>query len=130
MESPTDAISEAKAKANSPWLIMGGDWNRYNTKLITDTFTDLIKRNTEATRGTAVLDYSFTNFESMITESEVCFPLERIDNASKFDHHAITYECLLSRPASFVWETHEYVKITKDGTEKFGNLIRTKTGTR
>ena len=82
MESLTDAISEAKAKADSPWLIMGGDWNRYNTKLITDTFTDLIKRNTEATRGTAVLDYSFTNFESMITESEVCFPLERIDNAS------------------------------------------------
>ena len=27
-ETLTDAISEAKAKANSPWMIIAGDWNK------------------------------------------------------------------------------------------------------
>ena len=34
------------------------------------------------------------------------------------------YECLLDRPATFAWQTHEYIKITKQGTEKFNDLIR------
>ena len=58
----------------------------------------------------------------MILSSEVCFPIQ--SNTNKSDHNLITYECLLNRPATFAWETHEYVKVTKKGTEKFNQLIK------
>ena len=56
-ESLTDAISEARAKANSPWLIIAGDWNRYDTSAISNAFPDLKKRETAPTRNDALLDY-------------------------------------------------------------------------
>ena len=34
-ESLTDAIGKANANANSPWLIVTGDWNRYHTDILT-----------------------------------------------------------------------------------------------
>ena len=86
------------------------------------TYPDLIKRQTGPTRGDAVLDYSFTNFEQMIERSEVCFPIESTN--SKSDHCLIVYESRLNRPATFAWETHEYIKLTEEGTRKFGDLIR------
>ena len=119
----TDAISEAKAKANSPWLIVGGDWNRYNTSSISKAFPDLVKRDTPPTRGNATLDYVFTNFEEYITKSEVCFPIESNTN-NKSDHGTVVCECFLSKPATFAWETHEYIKLTEKGTNKFTELIR------
>ena len=51
----------------------------------------------------------------------MCFPVE--SNVGKSDHGLINYECILSRPATFSWETHEYIKLTVKGTEKFNNLI-------
>ena len=122
LESLTDAISEAKAKANSPWLIVAGDWNHYDVSIVSKTYPDLIKRQTGPTRGDAVLDYSFTNFEQMIERSEVCFPIESTN--SKSDHCLIVYESRLNRPATFAWETHEYIKLTEEVTQKFGDLIR------
>ena len=49
LETLTDAISEAKAKANSPWIVVAGDWNRYNTELISTMFPDLERRITGPT---------------------------------------------------------------------------------
>ena len=83
--------------------------------------TEPNKRNTGPTRGRATLDYSYTNFEDQILASEVCFPVE--SNVGKSDHNIVIYECMLSRPATFAWETHEYIKLTKNGTQKFNELI-------
>ena len=58
IEALTDAISEAKAKANSPWMIIAGDWDKHKTDLITNTFPDLTVRQTAPTRGLATLDLS------------------------------------------------------------------------
>ena len=89
---------------------------------ITKTFPDLIKRETAPTRKGALLDYLFTNFEDQIVLSEVCFPIE--SSSDKSDHNLVCYKCLLDRPASFAWQTHEYIKITEKGKEKFNQLIR------
>ena len=82
LETLTDAISEAKAKANCPWIVVAGDWNRYNTSSITKLFPDLKKKETGPTRGAATLDYSFSNFDDQIVNAEVCFPVESKDNSS------------------------------------------------
>ena len=54
METLTDAISEARAKSDSPWIVLGGDWNRYDTAPILTMYPDLKIKNTSATRGNAV----------------------------------------------------------------------------
>ena len=116
------AINEARAKANSSWIITAGDWNRYDTSSVTKAFPDIQKRKTIATRKDALLDYSFTNFESDINLSEVCFPIES-NIATKSDHNLVCYECILERSATFAWQMHEYVKITEEGTARFNGLL-------
>ena len=66
LEALTDAVSEAKAKADDPWLIIGGDFNRYDTSGVSLNVPELTQAVSEPTRGDATLDYSFTNFDSLI----------------------------------------------------------------
>ena len=89
LESLTDAISEAKAKVDNPWVVVAGDWNRYKTDLISTMFPDLTVYPTDPTRGTATLDYSFTNFNDLTTRAEVSFPVQ--SNHSKSDHGIVNY---------------------------------------
>ena len=121
MEILTDAISEARSKTDSPWIVVGADWNRYNTESLSTMHPDLVKVTTGPTRKDAVLDYVFTNFPNEITSKEVCFPLE--SDASKSDHNIVPIDSLLSRPATFSWETHEYLKVTKEGSDEFCNCL-------
>ena len=73
LETLTDAISEARAKSDSPWIVIGGDWNRYDVSYITTMYPDLIKIHTEPTRKEATLDYVFTNFNHSVLSADV-FP--------------------------------------------------------
>ena len=121
METLTDSIGEAKAKTENPWIVIGGDWNRYNTNAIPQMFPDLQLHLTTPTRGDAILDYVYTNFESFISHSEVAFPVESNSNPS--DHGIVICEAKLERPASYAWETHEYLKLTDEGTAEFVDNI-------
>ena len=122
LESLTDAISEAKAKSDNPCIVIAGDWNRYKTDLITTMFPDLTVHPTGPTRGTATLDYTFTNFEDFVVRSEVSFPIE--SEVNKSDHELVNYFCMLERPATFAWGTHEFMKMSDEGIERFCSLIR------
>ena len=84
METLTDAISESVAKANDPWLVVGGDFNRYDTSNITQIIPQLARVHSSPTRGDATLDYSFTNFQHLIEKTTTCFPIESDHNKS--DH--------------------------------------------
>ena len=121
METLTDLISEARAKTENPWVIVAGDWNRYDTTLITAMYPDIIMKNTEPTRGRALLDYSFANFD--IEKAVVSFPVES-ETGTTSDHAVVNFECLLERPANFTWETHEYLQITEEGIQNFCTLIK------
>ena len=124
LESLTDAISEAKAKCNDPWICVGGDFNRYDTSSIERIIPELVRAQSDPTRGDATLDYSFTNFNSLIEKTTTCYPIE--SNTGRSDHQSIVYESILTRPGAFAWETSEYLKITSEGTEKCNTLIQNK----
>ena len=63
LETLTDALSEAKAKADSPWLGVGGYFSRYDTSYISQIIPDLAVIPTDPTRGDTTLDYtSYSNF--------------------------------------------------------------------
>lgn len=122
LETLTDAISEAIAKANDPWILVGGDFNRYNTSVISQTVPQLSKVDSEPTRRDATLDYTFTNFGQLIDKVQTCYPIESDHNKS--DHMSVAYNAILTRPASFAWETSEYLKITSEGRADFRELSR------
>ena len=85
-------------------------------------YPELSKITTGPTRKDAILDYVFTNFPNEVLNSEVCYPLE--SSNKKSDHKIITYDCLLYRPATFAWETHEFLKVTEEGSEEFSRRIK------
>ena len=85
-------------------------------------FPDITIQNTGPIRGSATLDYSFTNFTKNIELAEVNFPVESEKHHS--DHGIVSYKCMLERPANFAWETHEYLHMSDEGIEKFRELIR------
>ena len=39
------------------------------------------------------------------------------------DHKSVIYQTILSRPASFTWETSGYLKVTTEGSKKFEKLL-------
>ena len=88
-EALTDAISEATAKANNPWLIVGGDFNRYDMNIVTQMVPELAVVATKPTRGSATLDYVFTNFNTYIERTETCYPIE--SDTNKSDHMSVIY---------------------------------------
>ena len=51
IETLIDAVSEARAKANSPWIVIAGDWNRYDTSGISKAFPDIKKLTTLVDRS-------------------------------------------------------------------------------
>ena len=121
LETLTDAISESIAKADNPWLVIGGDFNRYDTSYVTQMIPELIKARPGPTRGDATLDYAFINFDTMIEKTKECYPVESYMNKS--DHKSVSYESILTRPSSSAWETSEYLKVTSEGSKQFKNLI-------
>ena len=54
-------------------------------------YPDLEKKVTSPTRGDALLDYSYTNFESSIVKHHVCHPIESEENKSD---HKISQEAV------------------------------------
>ena len=51
------------------------------------------------------------------------FPVESAENRPS-DHGIVSYEAMLDRPADFAWETHEYLKMSQEGIDRFCTLIR------
>ena len=68
-----------------------------------------------------MLDYSYSNFGNLVEKVSTSYPIESETNKS--DHRSVNYESMLTRPAAFVWETSEYLKITTEGCEEFKKLV-------
>ena len=113
----TDAISEAKSTSDG-WLMIGGDWNNRSLGPIFDLFPDIKQIITPPTRKDRTLDVICTNFISHVKKAMVCSPLEG-KLGQKSDHKIVLFESKLPRPAAFSWETHEYLRITESGKQKF-----------
>ena len=54
---------------------MAGNWNRADTDVAFEDFSDIIAIETPPTRGDEVLDVVFSNLSRSIVETEVCPPL-------------------------------------------------------
>ena len=63
-----------------------------------------------------------SNFGQFVENSQTCFPIGG-EVGQTSDHQTVILEARLPRPKAFRWEIHEYLKITKDGMERFKNIM-------
>ena len=73
----------------------------------------------------AILDVFVTNYEEHLSSVTSDHPLQT-DNAARSDsdHRVLCIEAKLPRPKKFAWETHEYLRLTEEGTSQLVDLIR------
>ena len=122
-ETLVDAISEARAKHPGSWLTIGGDWNERSLSPIAVNFPDLDWIRSGPTRKSKTLDILVTNYRELVHKVFTNSPLES-EVGTKSDHKVLAVETLLTRPRSYTWEVHEYLKITPDGNSKLSDLIK------
>ena len=103
LETCSQIVFKIKTEHENPYLIIAGDFNQFDTSKLTDDFNDLEIHSTPATRGTAVLDYSFTNFERDIISSNIYPPLTSDDNLTTSDHNFVTFKASFKHHHSFHW---------------------------
>ena len=125
METLSDAISEAKSTSEG-WFVLGGDWNNRSLSGLLDMYPDISQLVTPPTRKDNTLDIFLTNLNCHIKTTAVCSPLEG-EVGQKSDHKIVIFESLLPRPKSFTWEVHEYLQVTKVGSERFIELLKNET---
>ena len=119
----TDTISEARATHPGAWLTIGGDWNECSFSPIALNFPDLDWIRSGPTRKRKTLDIIVTNYRDLVTKVFTNAPLES-EIGTISDHKVLAVEALLTRPQSFAWETHEYLKITTEGKARFADMIK------
>ena len=118
METLSNAIAEAKVTSDG-WFVVGGDWNQRPMTGILDLYPDIKQIATAPTRKDRVLDIIMSNINPhSIKNIGVTAPLEG-EHGQVSDHKTVVIESLLPRPRAFSWEVHEYLEVTKKGTEEF-----------
>lgn len=89
------AVLKIKTEASSPYIIIGGDFNRADfTQLLTD-YPDLCVSPSPPTRGNAVLDLALTNFRDEIQATQIRQPLHNEEAETVSDHLVVHYEANL-----------------------------------
>ena len=117
LDTLSDAIAECKMSSEG-WFVIGGDWNNRSLVDILDVYPDLKRIETPPTRKNNVLDILLSNIGQYVRNKQVCAPIEG-EFGQVSDHKMVLIEAMLPRPRAFSWETHEYLEITRSGSDLF-----------
>ena len=118
-----DLIGTYKRKYNSPYFVIGGNFNKREIGRELRTYPDLSLVQTPPTRGKNVLDLVLTNFPQYITEAGVT---EAICNSTgtQTDHKTVFINARIPRVPHYTTETYEYIKQTEQGDIKLESYLR------
>ena len=88
-------------------------------------FSDIKLVKTGPTRGRQALDLTFTNFPEYIKECGTLPALFNQDGVTS-DHSVDHIKAKMPRVVDYTIERYSYIKQTKEGDEKFSNLVDAK----
>ena len=125
LEELNDLISnevlQLKASLHDPLILFGGDLNRRDLSPATADFDDIVRINSEPTRGDACLDVLYSN--ARIASHAVWPPLET--NAGvKSDHNCVVFNIEQEKPRAFTWKRKTVRKFSEKAAAAFGNEMR------
>ena len=119
----SDSIELVKERFDETTIIVTGDFNRKDISKAIQDFPEIEMIGTQATRGAARLDLTFTDRPRRVGICNVLPPLESNDGESTSDHSVLFYGMDFDRKKHFKKRTFTFRPYTKRGEELFGNLL-------
>ena len=112
----TCVISQLKTSNDSPYILVGGDFNHFDTSSITDDFEDLNLVQTLPTRGNKTIDLAFTNLP--VAETGIRPPLRCDESQTDSDHKLVTYRAEWQHSHKFEWIITRGRKMTEENVQE------------
>ena len=123
-----EIIIELKRRLKDPYLVISGDFNQWDLQSALQEFRDLNKIDGGATRGSRLIDRTFTNFED-ITEASTLTPLQTDEEdgpVRSSDHRTCFYTARLRRKERYKWLSYSYRYNNHDSEKLFAELLISK----
>ena len=125
IEYLANVINLLRAKYDSPYIVLGGDFNMKPVHNATKEVTGLKLLDSPPTRGNRALDRLATNFNGLLCETARLDPIENIMGVQS-DHLPLLMEFDMPKVPSYTYKVYSYVRREKDGDSKFCDWARQK----
>ena len=116
MNTLTCVISQLKTSHDSPYILVGGDFNHFDTSSICEDFEDLRLVQTLPTRGNKTIDLAFTNLP--VAETVIRPPLRCDETQTDSDHKLVTYSAEWQHSHKFEWIITRGRKMTEENVQE------------
>ena len=123
MEEISNLVGTLKRKYNSPYFVIGGDFNKRPIEKELKLYPDLKLENTPPTRGNNHLDLIFTNYPQYITKAGVTDPIFNLEG-TETDHLTVYVNAKMPRVPEYNTESYSYYRQTAEGDEKMMQYIQ------
>ena len=114
-------INKIKLQHESPYIVLGGDFNNFDISSITTDFIDLILINTHPTRRNRTIDLAICNVP--VVENEVYPPLHNDENDSDSDHRIVFFKAEWKHSHKFRWIKTRHRDLREDNVNSCVQLI-------
>ena len=122
LEYITLVLQIVKSRYESPYILLGGDFNQKPLWKVLVEFHDLKAIRTAPTRGTRDLDKLVTNFNTLLSSHQVIRPVVNAQGTES-DHCPVLFEFDMPIIQGFKWEQYSYRRRTEDGDLAFGKWL-------
>ena len=112
-------INEAKVIFPDPFVVVGGDFNEFNTEPLTTAFSELVIAESPPTRADRKIDLLLTNFNRCIKKCSSREPLSNLEGTLS-DNNVMYYQAALPKKTLAKWVTITRRKYTPEGEAAFG----------
>lgn len=120
-----EIIIELRRRYKNPHIILSGDFNQWNAAKAVEEFRDMREISGGNTRGTRLIDRTFTNVED-VYEANTLAPLQTDgeDGRIRESDHRITYmSARIKRKDKYKWLSYSYRYNSKEVAAEFGQWL-------
>ena len=121
LKTINDAILHVKNIYDDPYILLGGGFNRRDSRRASTDTPSIKPILTGPTKGNSVLDIMSSNFNNLLTDTGATSPISNDDNTST--NHLTVFAQFRMRVPSYEVTSYSYYHITEEGNEKFGKWL-------
>ena len=119
-----NVVGQLKSRYNSPYFLIGGDFNKRDIARELRVYNDLELERTPPTRGDNTLDLVITNFHQYITRTGVTDPIFNTQGTTT-DHKTVYINAKIPRVPQYAVEKYSDVQQTPEGDTKLKEFLNT-----
>ena len=114
MDLLADSILKIKNEIKNPYIVIGGDLNKFSLSPVIDNFADIHMLDTPPTRGASCLDVVASSIPADDCIAD-CFPPLSSENDVSSDHRVLVIKSDVTHKHEFTWIRYRTRQITDEG---------------